>query len=138
MGCLNGKLNHCCHPAGCGCWPGLHPGGLLELQSAHLQPEGVCLLLQAVPVGLVCTARSLVVGCLNSSLHSYSLKGKRTYSVTLPSPILSMQLLQLQRQRLVKCTLVGLTNGESWPWGWLTYTPTGLWFTAATGGAGSR
>ena len=69
-----------------------------------------------MPVGLVCTTRSLVVGCLNSSLHSYSLKGKRTYSVALPSPILSMQLLQLQRQRLVKCTLVGLMNGEPGHW----------------------
>ena len=56
--------------------------------------------------------KSLVVGCMNETMHSFRLKGQKNFSVYLPSPILTMQLLSVQGHRQVRCVLLALANGK--------------------------
>jgi Bardet-Biedl syndrome 1 protein len=68
--------------------------------------------LESQPVGLIRTNKSVIVGCMNNTLVSYHIKGKKNYSLYLPSSILTMELLSVQRQRMVKAVIVALANGE--------------------------
>ena len=39
---------------------------------------------------------------MSNVVHSFSLRGKKTYSIYLPSPILCMELLELKKTRTAK------------------------------------
>mmetsp|Transcript_47681 Transcript_47681/g.152835 ORF Transcript_47681/g.152835 Transcript_47681/m.152835 type:complete len:596 (+) Transcript_47681:319-2106(+) len=73
---------------------------------------GTVVELEAQPVGLVRSGKSILVGCMNNVLYSYHIKGKKNYSIYLPASIVAMELLEVVRQRMVKCLVVGMANGE--------------------------
>jgi Bardet-Biedl syndrome 1 protein len=62
--------------------------------------------LEAQPVGLLRTNKSVIVGCMNNTLVSYHIKGKKNFSIYLPSSIRTMELLSVQRQRMVKAVIL--------------------------------
>eukprot|EP00276_Gloeochaete_wittrockiana_P008473 CAMPEP_0184664068 /NCGR_PEP_ID=MMETSP0308-20130426/51076_1 /TAXON_ID=38269 /ORGANISM="Gloeochaete witrockiana, Strain SAG 46.84" /LENGTH=592 /DNA_ID=CAMNT_0027107225 /DNA_START=108 /DNA_END=1886 /DNA_ORIENTATION=+ len=73
---------------------------------------GTVIELESQPCGLVRTYKSIVVGCMGNVIHSFHIKGKKNFSIYLPSPITNMELLSLQKSRNLRAVLVSLQNGE--------------------------
>jgi Bardet-Biedl syndrome 1 protein len=73
-------------------------GGPIELESAACS--------------LVLVDKNIVVGCMDQSIHSYSVKGKKIHSLYMPERILCMTSLELTQKKNIKCLLVSLANGE--------------------------
>lgn len=71
------------------------------------------LFLQALPLGIARSHTGFLVGCTNSTVQCFDLKGKRTFCVNLPSPILAMHGLETAQQKIAKCLVVSLANGMS-------------------------
>ena len=69
--------------------------------------------MQALPLGIARSHRGFVIGCTNSTVQCYSFKGRRTFCINLPSPILAMHGLETAQQRIAKCLVVSLANGTS-------------------------
>ena len=68
--------------------------------------------LEAQPAGLVRTSKNIVVGCMNNAVHSYHARGKKNYTLYVPSPIQAMESLEITRSRVVRCLLVALADGQ--------------------------
>lgn len=49
---------------------------------------------------------------MDHSLQSYDLKGRRSFAISLPVPILAMHALTPPQQKVAKNFLVSLANGE--------------------------
>lgn len=86
--------------------------------------EGVCCVepvmlcvccdsLQALPLGIARSHKGFVIGCTNSTVQCYNLKGKRSFCINLPSPILAMHGLEVAQQRIAKCLFLSLANGDA-------------------------
>jgi Bardet-Biedl syndrome 1 protein len=85
-------------------------GNLYTIKNGEI--TGMAIELESQPCGLVRTNKNIIVGCMNNTIHSFHVKGKKSYSIYLPSTIVTMELLQIQRQRMTKALLVALANGE--------------------------
>ncbi|XP_041518075.1 Bardet-Biedl syndrome 1 protein isoform X1 [Microtus oregoni] len=70
-----------------------------------------CIELSAQPVGLVRVHKTLVVGSTQESLHGFTHKGKKLWTVQMPAAILTMNLLE-QRSRGLQAVMAALANGE--------------------------
>ena len=75
-------------------------------------PSGVVIELESMPCGLVRQEKHIIVGCMSNVVHSFSLRGKKAYSIYLPDPISCMELLAMNRTRTAKALLVGMRSGE--------------------------
>mmetsp|Transcript_1658 Transcript_1658/g.4843 ORF Transcript_1658/g.4843 Transcript_1658/m.4843 type:complete len:552 (+) Transcript_1658:21-1676(+) len=73
---------------------------------------GTVIELEAQPCGLCRIDKSIVIPCMGNVVHSYHIKGKKTFSLYMPSPVAAVEVLHLQRMRSVKALLVSLHNGE--------------------------
>lgn len=69
--------------------------------------------MQALAVGLVYSNKECVVGCINQTVQSYNLKGRRTFAISLPAPILAMHALTPPQQKVTKNLLVSLASGKA-------------------------
>ncbi|EHB13795.1 Bardet-Biedl syndrome 1 protein [Heterocephalus glaber] len=67
--------------------------------------------LSAQPVGLVQVHKILVIGSTQDSLHGFTHKGKKLWTVQMPAAILTMNLLE-HRSRSLQAVIVGLANTE--------------------------
>ncbi|XP_069501037.1 BBSome complex member BBS1 [Ambystoma mexicanum] len=67
--------------------------------------------LNSQPVGLVRVHKNIVVGCSQETLHGYTQKGKKLWTIQLPSAIMTMSLMD-QKSRGFQAVLVGLANME--------------------------
>ncbi|XP_063083640.1 Bardet-Biedl syndrome 1 protein isoform X2 [Cavia porcellus] len=67
--------------------------------------------LNAQPVGLVRIHKILVVGSTQDSLHGFTHKGKKLWTVQMPATILTMNLLE-QHSRSLQAVMVALANQE--------------------------
>lgn len=68
--------------------------------------------LDSLPCGLARLPKSIVVTCMNRTLQSYHLKGKRNFTVYLPSPAVALECLQLERQRVISASIVAMQDGS--------------------------
>lgn len=68
--------------------------------------------LEAQAVGIAKVGRLLVVGCMNHVVHAYDFKGQKQYSLYLPSFILALTAMEVTGQRMMKCVVLALKNGE--------------------------
>jgi len=75
-------------------------------------PSGVVIELESMPCGLVRQDKHILVGCMSSVIHAFTLRGKKAYSIYLPDPISCMELLALSKTRVAKAMLVGMSSGE--------------------------
>jgi Bardet-Biedl syndrome 1 protein len=73
---------------------------------------GIVIELESQPCGLARVDKSVMVGTMANVLHSYHVKGKKQYSVYLPSSITNMVALSMETMRTTKATIVALANGE--------------------------
>ncbi|XP_012876297.1 PREDICTED: Bardet-Biedl syndrome 1 protein [Dipodomys ordii] len=85
-------------------------GSIYILRRDSKRPKYV-IELSAQPVGLVRVHKVLVVGSTQDSLHGFTHKGKKLWTVQLPATILTMNLLE-QRSRGLQAVMAGLANGE--------------------------
>ncbi|CAI7994607.1 Bardet-Biedl syndrome 1 protein homolog [Geodia barretti] len=67
--------------------------------------------LASQPCGLQRINKDVVVGCMDDSLASYSVKGRRQWSLRLPASLTCMELLH-HRPRSFKAVVVALQNRE--------------------------
>jgi len=74
--------------------------------------SGVVIELESHPVSIVRIDKTLVIGLMNSTIHCYHTRGKKQYSIYLPSPIKEMEVLEMKGQRSVKCVMVVMENKE--------------------------
>lgn len=74
-------------------------GGAIELETQ------VC--------GLAIMDKSLIIACMDHTIHSYHMKGKKNYTIYLPAPISIMLPMDLKRTRQdFQALVVALANGE--------------------------
>uniref|UniRef100_A0A452U4C5 BBSome complex member BBS1 n=1 Tax=Ursus maritimus TaxID=29073 RepID=A0A452U4C5_URSMA len=85
-------------------------GNIYILRRDSRRPK-YCIELSAQPVGLVRVHKVLVVGSTQESLHGFTHKGKKLWTVQMPAAILTMNLLE-QRSRGLQAVMAGLANGE--------------------------
>ncbi|XP_053416016.1 Bardet-Biedl syndrome 1 protein isoform X2 [Nycticebus coucang] len=85
-------------------------GNIYILRRDSKHPK-YCIELSAQPVGLVRIHKVLVVGSTQDSLHGFTYKGKKLWTVQMPAAILTMNLLE-QRSRGLQAVMAGLANGE--------------------------
>ncbi|XP_059497561.1 Bardet-Biedl syndrome 1 protein isoform X2 [Stegostoma tigrinum] len=70
-----------------------------------------CVELNSQPVGLVRLNKNIVVGCGKETLHAYTQKGKKLWTVQLPAPITTMSLMD-HKAKGFQAVLVALANSE--------------------------
>ncbi|XP_006860945.1 PREDICTED: Bardet-Biedl syndrome 1 protein isoform X2 [Chrysochloris asiatica] len=85
-------------------------GNIYVLRRDSKRPK-YCIELNAQPVGLVRVHKVLVVGSTQDSLHGFTHKGKKLWTVQMPAPILTMNLLE-QRSRGLQAVMAGLADGQ--------------------------
>ncbi|CAD7670021.1 unnamed protein product [Nyctereutes procyonoides] len=85
-------------------------GNIYILRRDSKRPK-YCIELSAQPVGLVRVHKVLVVGSNQDTLHGFTHKGKKLWTVQMPAAILTMNLLE-QRSRSLQAVMAGLANGE--------------------------
>uniref|UniRef100_A0A2I3GZH0 BBSome complex member BBS1 n=1 Tax=Nomascus leucogenys TaxID=61853 RepID=A0A2I3GZH0_NOMLE len=85
-------------------------GNIYILRRDSKHPK-YCIELSAQPVGLIRVHRVLVVGSTQDSLHGFTHKGKKLWTVQMPAAILTMNLLE-QHSRGLQAVMAGLANGE--------------------------
>jgi hypothetical protein len=68
--------------------------------------------LESLPVGIVISGKSFVVGTMDSTLNGYNLRGgRKLFSVHLDGAITSMELLEPKRSSTISAVLVSLDTG---------------------------
>ncbi|XP_037854953.1 BBSome complex member BBS1 isoform X4 [Chlorocebus sabaeus] len=85
-------------------------GNIYILRRDSKHPK-YCIELSAQPVGLIWVHNILVVGSTQDSLHGFTHKGKKLWTVHMPAAILTMNLLE-QHSRGLQAVMAGLANGE--------------------------
>ncbi|XP_011896947.1 PREDICTED: Bardet-Biedl syndrome 1 protein isoform X2 [Cercocebus atys] len=85
-------------------------GNIYILRRDSKHPK-YCIELSAQPVGLIRVHKVLVVGSTQDSLHGFTHKGKKLWTVQMPAAILTMNLLE-QHSRGLQAVMAGLANGE--------------------------
>ena len=67
--------------------------------------------LQSQVVGLERIGKTIIVGCMDHTLTCYNTKGKKLWTVYLPSPITTISILN-HKTRGFKAVMVAMNNGE--------------------------
>ena len=68
--------------------------------------------LETQPCGLARVDKSIYVATMDSTLHCYTLKGKKAFSLHLDHKITNLESFHVRKQRIVQGVLVALDNGE--------------------------
>jgi Bardet-Biedl syndrome 1 protein len=74
--------------------------------------------LEAQPVDLICLEKNstetykIVVACMDNTIHVYRRKGKKDFSLYMPSPITNIEAIAVKRDRVTECYAVALEIGE--------------------------
>ena len=66
--------------------------------------------LEAQPVGIVGLKKSIIAACTDKSVHSFTFKGKKNFSVRMPSAITNIHAVAVKQQRIVECFVVALVD----------------------------
>ena len=74
--------------------------------------SGVVVEFESQPVGLCLGGKSMIVGCMNDVVHAYTVRGRKEHSIYMPSNILAMEELVIDRARTSRCLIVALGNDE--------------------------
>lgn len=85
-------------------------GSVYTIKNGEL--TGMVIELEAQPCGLCRLDKSIVVACMGNVVHSYHIKGKKSFSLYMPAPVAAVEVLQLTRMRTLRALLVSLHNGE--------------------------
>lgn len=62
--------------------------------------------------GMLKTPKSLIIGCIDASIHSYNQSGQKFFSFKLPSEITCMENLEIKTYPIFSGYMLSLKNGE--------------------------
>eukprot|EP00736_Rhodelphis_marinus_P010114 Rmarinus@m.24802 len=85
-------------------------GNVYTIKNGEL--TGNVIELESQPCGLVRIGKSIIVGCMSHVIHSFHLKGRKNYSIYLPSAITNMEVFTSKTARSTRALIVSLANGE--------------------------
>jgi Bardet-Biedl syndrome 1 protein len=85
-------------------------GRIYTIKNGEL--TGTVIEMESLPCALARIDKSIYVACTTSVVHAFSLKGRRQFTLFLPSPALCMDVVEQTRPRNVRALLLGLANGE--------------------------
>lgn len=85
-------------------------GNVYILRRDSKRPK-YCIELSTQVVGMVRVQKNIIIGTSQETLLGYSQKGKRLWTVSLPTSIMTMAILE-QKSRSIQAVLVGLKNLE--------------------------
>ena len=57
-------------------------------------------------------SNSIVVGCMDRTIHSFTFKGRKNYSLHMPSNVTTLEAIVTRQHRTVECYAVGLASNE--------------------------
>ena len=76
------------------------------------QVTGTVIEMESLPCGLARIDKTIYAACMAPVVHAFHLKGRRLWSIFLPSPALCMEVVEQTRPRSTKAVALGLANGE--------------------------
>lgn len=53
--------------------------------------------IESKPVGLIIFEKQVIVAGMNSTIHSFFMKGKKNFTITMPAPITNICKMELKR-----------------------------------------
>eukprot|EP00937_MAST-01D_sp_MAST-1D-sp2_P000085 g85.t1 len=74
--------------------------------------------LEAQPCALIALDRSLLVGCMNSTVSAFSVKGRKQFALRTPCPVTELCAVHVERAHSVKAFLVSLYDGAVRLYSW--------------------
>ena len=89
---------------------GCRDGNIYQVKNGQIL--GRKLELESGPVDLLALSNSIIVGCMDRTVHSYTFKGRKNFSIHLPSNITSLETIVTRQHRTVECYAVGLAGNE--------------------------
>lgn len=76
------------------------------------QLSGVVMEIDTHISGLLMLDKNILVGTISKTVHCFNMRGKRQYSIYLPSAIKCMEALEMSGSKNAKCLIVALENCE--------------------------
>ena len=76
------------------------------------EPLSVAIELESQICAMVRVDKSIIVGTMSNNVHSYHVKGKKQFSLYMPSAITNMAAINQEKMRGAKACIVALANGE--------------------------
>eukprot|EP00823_Brevimastigomonas_motovehiculus_P009048 TRINITY_DN8720_c0_g1_i1.p1 TRINITY_DN8720_c0_g1~~TRINITY_DN8720_c0_g1_i1.p1 ORF type:complete len:595 (-),score=112.36 TRINITY_DN8720_c0_g1_i1:290-2074(-) len=73
---------------------------------------GTVIELETQPVAMCLLEKSILVACIDQTIHNFHFKGKTHFSLYLPEPITNMTPINLKRLGPIRSFVVTLKNGE--------------------------
>jgi Bardet-Biedl syndrome 1 protein len=73
-------------------------GKVYVIKNGEIMPDPV-FSIESKPVGLLLFEKQLVIAGMNSSLHSFYLKGKKNFALTMPSNIVDISKIEVKRSQ---------------------------------------
>ena len=88
-------------------------GKVYVVRNAEVASETV-FAIESRPMAMVLFEKQLVIAGMNNTLHSFYLKGKKNFSLTLPAPVIDIAKLEIKRSQTggSQCVIVALGNNE--------------------------
>ncbi|KAK6180672.1 hypothetical protein SNE40_008677 [Patella caerulea] len=86
-------------------------GCIYTLKRGSKEGSKYCIELNSQPVGMERINKTIYVGCMDETLQCYSSKGKKLWTIKLPTSITTMKTLDYSPRQL-KTLLVALSNNE--------------------------
>jgi len=89
---------------------GCRDGNIYQVKNGQIL--GRKLELESGPVSLIALSNSIVVGCMDRTIHSFTFKGRKNFSLHMSSNVTSLESIVTRSHRTVECYAVGLMNNE--------------------------
>ena len=89
---------------------GCRDGNIYQVKNGQIL--GRKLELESGPVCLEALSNSIVVACMDRTVHSYTFKGRKNFSIHMPSNVTALETIVTRQHRTVECFAVGLAGNE--------------------------
>lgn len=91
-------------------------GALYTIKNGKL--SGSSIGLEAQACALLRLDKSILVGCMGNTLHCFSIKGRKQFSLFMPAPITELCAMHVERAHTIKAFLVSLLDGDVRLYSW--------------------
>ncbi len=89
---------------------GCRDGNIYQIKNGQIL--GRKMELESGPVALVALSSSVVVACMDQTVHSFTFKGRKNFSLHLDSNVTCLETIVTRSHRTTECFAVGLAGGE--------------------------
>ena len=85
-------------------------GKIYQIRQGKVQDQEISI--ESKPVGLLRLDKQIVVAGMDNVVQSFYLKGKKSFSMTMPSEICTLHKMTVNRQTTLNLMIVALKNGQ--------------------------